>query len=226
MTGQWIVEHSHGDAGAFHRRTPAPMRSATFHTVGQPTLVLGSAQSVDDVDAAVAHALGVEVVQRRSGGGAVLLVPGEFVWLDLVVPADDPLWRADVAQAMVWVGEVWVDALASFGIEGEVHRQALAPSAWSRQVCWTGLGTGEVVGAVTAAGRAKLVGVSQRRTRAWARFQSMCHLRWRPELVAALVAPPRPDPAALADVAATVSVPAADQTAALATALVTALLRR
>ena len=89
---------------------------------------------------------------------------------------------------MVWVGEVWVDALASFGIEGEVHRQALAPSAWSRQVCWTGLGTGEVVGAVTAAGRAKLVGVSQRRTRAWARFQSMCHLRWRPELVAALVA--------------------------------------
>ena len=33
----------------------------------------------------------------------VLLLPGEFVWLDLVIPAGDPLWHDDVGRAMVWV---------------------------------------------------------------------------------------------------------------------------
>ena len=54
-----------------------------------------------EVDHRVAGALGVEVVRRRSGGGAVLLLPGEFVWLDLVIPAGDPLWLDDVGQAAV-----------------------------------------------------------------------------------------------------------------------------
>jgi hypothetical protein len=51
----------------------------------------------------------------------------------------------------------------------------------------------------------KLVGVAQRRTRTAARFQSMCHLTWRPELVAALVAPPRPTALELAHVAAPIA---------------------
>jgi lipoate---protein ligase len=216
MPRQWIVEHSHGDAGEFHARTPEARRSATFHTVDRPTLVLGSAQHPADVDAHVARHLGVDVVQRRSGGGAVLLVPGEFVWLDLALPTGDPLWESDVARAMVWVGELWAAALAAVGVAGEVHRGPLVPSAWSRQVCWAGLGTGEV----TAPGSTgKLVGVSQRRTRELARFQSMCHLRWRPELVAALVAPPRPPAAALAPLAATVPATVPTSAPALVAAL-------
>lgn len=210
----WGVTESHGDAAAFHAAVPGPGRSATLHTVDRPTLVLGSAQRRDDVDPAVAAALGVDVVQRRSGGGAVLLVPGEFVWLDLVVPAGDPLWSDDVAQAMVWVGECWRRALGGLGVEGAVHHGALVASAWSRQVCWAGVGAGELM-----AGSSKLVGVAQRRTREWARFQSMCHLRWRPELVAALVSPPRPTARDLATLAATVT---ADEQA-LRAALVAAL---
>ncbi len=193
MVGGWVVQQSHGDAGAFHAATPVAARSATFHSVQRPTLVLGSAQSVSDVDQRVASATAVEVVRRRSGGGAVLLMPGEFLWLDLVIPADDPLWLADVARAMVWVGSLWQRALAQLGTDGEVYQGGLITTPWSRQVCFAGVGTGEVM----AAG-SKLVGVSQRRTREYARFQSMCHLQWRPELVAALVAPPRPSAALLA----------------------------
>lgn len=208
----WTISHSHGDAGAFHATDPAAQRSATFHTVDRPTLVLGSAQPDDAVDTRVADALGVEVVRRRSGGGAVLLVPGEFVWLDLVIPAGDPLWSDDVGRAMVWVGELWQEALAH--VDTEVHRRGLVPSAWSTAVCWAGVGTGEVL-----AGGGKLVGISQRRTRSWARFQTMCHLRWRPEWVAALVAVPRPSAVEASPWAACAPSSAADIVGGLTSAL-------
>ena len=206
----WAIQHSHGDAGTFHAIDPAPVRTATFHTVEVPTLVLGSAQTEAEVDARVASTMGVQVVRRRSGGGAVLLMPDEFVWLDLVVPVDDPLWDVDVARAMVWVGELWQSVLAEFGAPGHVHREAMVRADWSRAVCWAGVGTGEVM-----AERGKLVGISQRRTRALARFQTMCHLHWRPELVAALVAGPRPTPDIVAPWAAVVSVEAAELQTAL-----------
>ena len=103
----WRVEQTHGDAGAFHATDPRGDRSATFHMVDRATLVVGSAQRSSTVDGVAAAARGVEVVRRRSGGGAVLLLPGEFVWLDLVIPAGDPLWSDDVGAAMLWVGELW-----------------------------------------------------------------------------------------------------------------------
>ncbi len=199
MPAGWTLHHSHGDTAAFHGAVPEPARSLTFHTVDRPTLVLGSAQSSSDVDGRVASALGVDVVGRRSGGGAVLLWPGEFVWLDVVIPVDDRRWDTDVGRAMVWVGQWWAVALAGLGVAGEVHTGGLRSDDWSRQVCWTGVGTGEVM-----VGESKVVGISQRRTRTFARFQSMCHLHWRPEIVAALVAPPRPTAARLAPAAAVV----------------------
>lgn len=185
-----------------------------FHSVDRTTLVLGSAQPADAVDRAVADTLRVDVVTRRSGGGAVLLVPDEFVWLDLVVPFGDPLWSDDVARSMHWVGDLWQRALASIGVATEVHTGPMRSTPWSRQVCFHGLGPGEVV-----AGAAKVVGVSQRRTRQWARFQTMCHLRWRPELVAALVAPPRPTATEVAPCAAVVPVDAPALVDALTAAL-------
>jgi len=166
------------------------------------TLVLGSAQRDTDVDRRVADALGITVVKRRSGGGAVLLVPDEFVWLDLVIPACDSLWANDIGHAMEWVGELWRRALGELGATSKVARTS-GESTWSRQVCFAGIGHGEVL-----QGNRKLVGVSQRRTRAAARFQSLCHLRWRPELVAALVAAPRPLASELVASVAIVAAPA------------------
>ena len=199
MSGTWSIEHSRGDAAALHGREPTALRTAWWFEVDRPTLVLGSAQASDAVNHRAAEDLGIEIVRRRSGGGAVLLVPDEFVWLDVVVPAGDPLWHDDVGGAMHWVGQMWQQVLTDAGLDAFVHEAGMVTTRWSRQVCFAGVGAGEVV-----AGQRKLVGVSQRRTRSWARMQSMCHLRWRPEIVAALVSPPAPRAEELAGLVAAV----------------------
>jgi lipoate-protein ligase A len=161
--------------------------------VDRPALVLGSAQRDDVVDRDACAAAGVDVVRRRSGGGGVLLIPGEMLWLDVVIPRADPLWDDDVARAMWWLGEVWCDALSRVGVEGAaVHRDGMIHTSWSRLVCFDGVGSGEVV-----VGARKAVGISQRRTRGWLRLQSSIHLEWRPDLLASLLAPPLPTPAEL-----------------------------
>ena len=127
---------------------------------------------------------GLDVVRRRSGGSSVVLVPGAHVWIDVWVPAGDPLWADDVAAAAVPVGEAWVAALARSGWTGlTVHRAGSESAPWSDLVCFAGRGPGEVI---TADGR-KLVGLSQRRTRDWIRLQCLVHRRWSAvEAVAAL----------------------------------------
>ena len=209
----WHVEHLAGDVSAFHARPLSKERSATFFRTEAPTLVLGSSQPVESVDHEAARRLGVAVARRRSGGGGVLLWPGEQVWLDLEVPASDSLWSDDVGRAMWWVGDLWQSALAAFVSRAAVHRGRLLSTPWSPDVCFAGVGPGEVL-----VGDAKLVGISQRRTREAARFQTMVHLRWRPDVVAALVAD-GPTVEALAPLVATCPSPAADITAALAAAL-------
>jgi lipoate---protein ligase len=178
----WVVERHRGSARAFHERVvPEPVaRAVWLHDVTRPAIVLGSAQDAGVVDADAATAAGVEVVRRRSGGGAVLLMPGEVLWVDVVLPAGDPLWLDDVSRAMWWIGEAWSAVL---GPLASVHRGPLVTSAWSRLVCFAGLGAGEVT-----IGDAKAVGVSQRRTRSWARFQCAAYTRWRPSALAALLA--------------------------------------
>jgi lipoate---protein ligase len=158
----FTVERSSGSAAAFHgREIPAVVsRSVWIHDVAAPALVLGSSQRDEIVDDATIGS--IEVVRRRSGGGAVLLIPDEVLWLDVLVPAGDPLWNDDVGRASHWLGHAWVAALGY----GDVHRGPMVRTPWSPLVCFAGLGPGEV----TVDGR-KLVGISQRRTRAGARFQ-------------------------------------------------------
>jgi len=180
----WQIQQFAGDAGAFHtRELTVGRRTATFFGVERPTLVLGSSQRAESVDASSASRRGIEVVRRRSGGGGVLLWPGEFVWLDLEIPQGDDLWSDDVGRSMWWVGDLWREALADLEPSAEVHHGRLVQSRWSSDVCFAGAGPGEVL-----VEDAKLVGVSQRRTRRAARFQTMVHLRWRPDEVASLVA--------------------------------------
>lgn len=132
-----------------------------------PALVIGRGQPDTDVDRRAAQAAAVAVVRRPSGGSAVLVGPGEVLWVDVTVPVDDPLWCSDVGQAGWWLGECWAAALGDVGIAGaEVWRGAMVRSAWSPLVCFAGLGPGEVT-----VGRAKVVGVAQRRTRLGALFQ-------------------------------------------------------
>jgi lipoate-protein ligase A len=194
VIGGWHVTTRRASAAELHGRVPTgEVRSAEWFEVTAPALVLGSAQRDDVVETAACEAAGVDVVRRRSGGGVVLLVPGECLWLDVVVPRDDPRWDDDVARAMWWLGEVWCEALAAVDVaDATVHRGALVHTEWSRLVCFDGLGSGEVV-----VGDRKVVGISQRRTRSWLRLQSSVHLAWRPELLVSLLAPPAPTAAEL-----------------------------
>lgn len=156
------------------------MASARVVEAKGPAVVLGSTQSPEVVDARRAAAAGVAVVRRRSGGGAVLVRPGELVWVDVFVPAGDPLWAADVGRATHWLGRTWVDALAAVGYPATWHDGPLLSTAWSALVCFAGVAPGEVVVTGVDGGAAKVVGVSQRRTRAGALFQCAALLRWAP----------------------------------------------
>jgi lipoate-protein ligase A len=151
---------------------PAPLqRTVWVLTVEHPALVLGSTQADAVADAAACAAAGVAVVRRHSGGGAVLLRPGDL-WVDVLLPRGDPLWADDVGVATHWLGDVWA---AAIGPPASVHRGPMLRTAWSDVVCFAGLGPGEVT---DGPGGPKLVGISQRRTRAGARMQAVALREW------------------------------------------------
>lgn len=149
-----------------------------------PAVVLGSTQRDDLVDRTAADGAGVEVARRRSGGGAVWVAPADPIWVDVVVPRAHPLWTDDVGRAFLPIGRAWQAALAGLGVGGtHLHEQALACGPLGGTVCFAGRGPGEVL-----VGDAKLVGISQRRTRSGARFQCAVHRRWDPGPLADLLA--------------------------------------
>ncbi len=147
----------------------------------RPALILGSTQSEQVFALDRLHADGVDLVQRRSGGGAVWMDPITTLWIDITIARDDALWRADVGQAFYWLGRVWAAAITQLGVDKvEVHEGPTISGPWSKLVCFGGLGAGEV----TVAGR-KVVGISQRRTRIGALFQSAALIEWNPEAILA-----------------------------------------
>ncbi|MGH9068992.1 MAG: lipoyl protein ligase domain-containing protein, partial [Acidimicrobiales bacterium] len=182
----WSVERVAGGAGALHVRDPwegGPSRRVWLCRPTGTALVLGSTQPEGDADLGRAGAAGVAVVRRRSGGGAVL-VTAEMVWVDIALPAGDPLAETDVGRAFWWVGQVWASAIESLGLgPAVVHRRALARTPWSTRLCFAGLGPGEV----TVEGR-KVVGLSQRRTRAGSVFHGAAYLTFDPAALPALLA--------------------------------------
>lgn len=163
---------------------PLPVGVARVHQPADRAVVLGSGQPEDCVDREACAAAGVQVVRRRSGGGAVLVEPGGLVWVDLAVPSTDPRWCADVGQAAWWVGEAWATALRRSGADAlEVWKGPMLRREWSALVCFAGLAGGEVTGP----GARKVVGISQRRTRHGSLFQCACLLRWEPAALLGLL---------------------------------------
>lgn len=195
--GELTPETRRGTAAELHALDPhGTSAEAWWLGVERPALVLGSTQTTAAIDVAACAAAGVDVVHRRSGGGAVLMIPDEILWLDVVLPRHDARWDDDVGRSMWWLGEAWSTALRALGVDDvEVHSVAPTHTRWSRLVCFDGLGAGEV----TVGGR-KAVGISQRRTRDRARLQSALHVAWSPELMVSLLGHPRPAPDDLADV--------------------------
>lgn len=174
----WAFEQVRGSAAVLHGLDPvaeAGGRRVAVLEVDRPALVLGSTQPDAVVDPAALGAAEVELVRRRSGGGAVLLVPGDSLWVDVVLPRSDPLWDDDVGRATWWLGRAWAAALGDLGLRATVHEAGLVATRWSPLVCFAGWGPGEV-----ALGGRKAVGVASRRTRAGARFQCGLGRTWDP----------------------------------------------
>jgi lipoate---protein ligase len=162
---------------------PLTQRYAVARRADHPTLVLGSTQRSELVRTPYASEIGTEVVRRRGGGGAVLLRPGDHLWIDAWIPRDDPLWRADVGDASLWVGAWWNAAFRRSGIDRcSVHRGRALPGDHGALVCFSGRGPGEVFH-----DDRKVMGVSQWRSREGSLFHTCAYSHWEPRPLAELL---------------------------------------
>ena len=164
--GGWLFERRSGTAQALHDIVENPARLVRRCDVTGPALVLGSTQSDTIVDPLRLHS--TELARRRSGGGLVPLHPDASVWIDVIVPFGDPLWQVDIGRSFEWLGDLFARVV---GGGSEPHRGALVAADGSKLVCFLGTGPGEVV-----RGDQKVVGISQRRTRGWCRFQCVAYV--------------------------------------------------
>ncbi len=182
-----LLHKREGTAEELHHSVLPVERGVWLLTPTRPAIVLGSSQKDEDVDHAFCAANGIDVVRRRSGGGAVYVHPTESLWIDIVVPRGDSLWSDDIGKSMWWIGDWWVALLADAGVvSAQVHRGAFERNDWSDIVCFAGKGSGEVFPQESHA-QQKIVGISQRRTRDYARFQCIAYFQWDAALHAAML---------------------------------------
>ena len=180
---EWKIRHPGGSVAERHEEVGAiTSRAVLRHQVDRATVVLGSGQRDVPGLASRASALGLDVVRRRSGGGAVLLRPEGIMWVDLLLPRGDPLWDDDVGRSSLWLGAAWVDALAVAGVESDFHRGVHTTGLAGRAICFVSRAAGEVL-----CGDRKVIGISQRRNRSGARFQ--CGVLFGDDAVTNSVAP-------------------------------------
>ena len=104
-----------------------------------------------------ARGLGLDVVRRVSGGGAVIHA-GDLTYA-FVAPRAHPTIPRGVRASYDWIRAALIDGLRGLGLEAEPSRGE--PGAERAAVCFDAATGNEV-----AIGAAKLVGSAQRRTRA------------------------------------------------------------
>jgi lipoate-protein ligase A len=126
--------------------------------VDRATLVLGGNQSADVLDPSLDSARSVR--RRRGGGGLVLLRP-EDLWIDWWIPQGDVRWSHDVRVSSIQVGAWWAHALRTRAPgDVRVHEGPLEGEVDFRLVCFAGRGPGEVF-----INERKTVGLTQWRVR-------------------------------------------------------------
>lgn len=197
----WATETMTADARTLHDSDLPARRGVWLMRPTRAAFVLGSSQPSTDVDAAFCAERGIDVVRRRSGGGAVHVDPACSVWIDIVVPRDDVLWVDDVGRSMHFVGHAWLEVLAAAGKSNTVVNEGPhIANDWSKTLCVAGRGAGELF----AASGAKVVGISQRRTRDFARFQCVAYFVWDVDVHLGAIPVLRDDPARVATLVAVI----------------------
>lgn len=116
---------------------------------------LGRAQRPDVVDLDLARAWGVDVVERATGGGAILHTESEVTYA-VALPLDFPGLPRDVTGSFVFVSQGVVAALRALGLDAALETD---PAGTREDLCYVRKqGTNVLVG-----GR-KISGGAQRRT--------------------------------------------------------------
>lgn len=159
-----------------------------WSTVSAPALVLGRAGRAPAVDAEACARAGVEVLQRRSGGGPVLWDAG-LLGLDVVLPPGHPLAGDDVVEGYRWLGEALGAALRALGVATVA---VVAPAAARANRAAAGAAAPACFGTlspyeVTAGGR-KVVGLAQARRTTGTLLQAGISLRLDARGLAGLLA--------------------------------------
>lgn len=146
---------------------PVRVRRVAIWSYRTPAVVLGCSQRPDEAMRAAARAGRVDLVRRRSGGGAVL-ADAALLGVSVVLPPDDPLVSDAVTRSYRWLGLAHAEALNRLGIDARAldpaaARAASTPEAVAdlRWACFGAVAPWEVA---TAGGR-KLVGLAQVRRR-------------------------------------------------------------
>ena len=137
--------------------------------VDAATLVLGGHQSPLVLDPT--KVLSTPVRRRRGGGGLVLLRPDDL-WIDWWIPTGDARWSHDVRVSSLLVGAWWASALeARSATSVRLHDGALEGRQAHQMVCFAGRGPGEVF----VDGR-KAVGLTQWRVREGVFVSTVLHV--------------------------------------------------
>ncbi len=153
------------DYGELRRRTEPTMFVVR---VERPTLVLGGSQSLDVIDAT---RLGTTPLVRRRGGGGLVFLQPDDLWIDWWIPNNDARWSHDVHKSSLMIGEWWREFLRHYvATDIVVHTGSLEGALAFRLVCFAGRGPGEVF----VDGR-KAVGVTQWRVREGIFLSSVVH---------------------------------------------------
>jgi hypothetical protein len=165
----WKLDCFNGSAKDAHEFWPGTLSHRVLKTIypSGEALVLGSSTPVDLFDERKLSASGIPIVRRSSGGGAVRVGPGAQVWINVYLPAGDPLVVQDLGRSFLWLGRAILDGLKASGLDDcHVNLERRAVTELSKAICFAGVGFGEI----TVRGK-KLVGLAQRRARGVVAFQ-------------------------------------------------------
>ncbi len=151
-----------------HRQMLQPVTQPRFRvwTYAQPGIVLGCSQRKYLDGVLARRPQGVDVLQRPSGGGAVLTGPW-MVSASVVLPLDHPWVQGRIPDSYQALGQLHVDVLGHLGVPctalpaGDVAQANPRTGALVDWACYGSLAPWEVVDARTR----KLVGLAQRRQR-------------------------------------------------------------
>ncbi len=175
----WTIETKYSETALAHEANLEEWRKPTIWIIEpkDTCLVLGKSQRGRAfLDLSYLDEQNINLTVRQSGGGAVLVSPEDMLWVDIFIPQGSKFWIPDIAEASMWIGRIWHNALKRLDIECYLFDQKFSRSEASDLICFISRAAGELF-----VGTRKILGISQRRSKFGTRFQCALIINWKPE---------------------------------------------